>query len=1191
MKKLTKLMTAAGCALLIGGGLSLYAATRASGGIQPLADETVPVALLYSANDWAERYAVWNGGDANSGITGSGSGMHNIVFDYDPVTKTAKKFKDQYAQISGTITVTKAGDPSFEDKITSLSVNWYYITNQGFLTDGYAIALNGGSWWQYTAGDYTIDVPANLVEFEDGTWNQACSMTFSVLGSMSANWTVNSAYIPSENIEKGITFTFDDVTNVTLADPSVDFTVGIFEGNGWEPSQTDPYPSSNLSINGNEVTIKNVQVTDGQKFRITFPEGYFKGSNDSGNYLSTATSKDYTVWGGMPATANCLTRFPNYITEWDELTLQWPGQAITLPGGEMEGNINVTFNVSYSDVTKSLPCKIVESDQEGTNNLIIYDLTSQIEPGNYNAAVTVSLAEGAVVNTSNQPNLPQQVASFNYVSLFNPTDGTITQTITNSNGIVKIAYTDGTANVWNISQTQGIYPFAEVLDGENVFTTLSYGDFETIPYDMENPEYGLTLELNNIKGLLPNKDYTLRINTFAFNLFGSFTPAYLYSPEITTTINNKVELAGNGLGEGELYPLSVYYAAPEYNQPATYFTVQWGDGQTPIKVYDPTKISGNVKGLKMTGITVEETNYPVNGLKVNIPEAYQSNYCEFTFTLEPGLVYDTENNESNETTEIVFETYGLIDSNYATVSPAQGQVTSEELSQVEITWEGFENNVDEMTFTKGEGEITVRIGTSPNSEPIDPQHITYEKDKLVIDLSYLDITNQAYAIYVSTGAVVVSTDMGNNWINSLVTVDYNVWDGMEEAEVEGLTGMVSEETALASDGIYTLTWGKNVTPTDDFKVTFNFMAGSLSGFEDLTQDAITFLNEDMQPVANWSEGGMFLQVNAKELIESKIGEEFTLFWFNIDAGSVEGGSASAINPKQQFGVFQIQELAETLATISGPEDGIVTIAWSKAYWVASINNAPGIQLVNSNGEVVGQWSFKTEVWQSPLVTYDEESPLQFVINSGDYACGFELNLNALDLPFDTYTVVLPEGTLYLVDTNLRNSEGYNPPINAPQTSDPFEFGAYPAYEGEITIIPEVGTVAELTTVTVTFVDATEVELVENPYVNGKQMTEGFTVEGNVITIVPGINEDGEVTVTIPAGAVIIDGQFTNEEAIVATYTIDIDSGIAGVYAVDGRYEVYTVNGVLVLSTKDASDLNKLENGLYIINGQKVYIRK
>ena len=84
---------------------------------------------------------------------------------------------------------------------------------------------------------------------------------------------------------------------------------------------------------------------------------------------------------------------------------------------------------------------------------------------------------------------------------------------------------------------------------------------------------------------------------------------------------------------------------------------------------------------------------------------------------------------------------------------------------------------------------------------------------------------------------------------------------------------------------------------------------------------------------------------------------------------------------------------------------------------------------------------------------------------------------------------------------------------------------------------------------------------------------------------------GIYQVTIPEAYVLIGENGINGE-IEFSITIEEASGIAGIYAdADGYYNVYKVSGEKVLSTKDASKLKNLENGIYIINGKKVMLRK
>lgn len=90
-----------------------------------------------------------------------------------------------------------------------------------------------------------------------------------------------------------------------------------------------------------------------------------------------------------------------------------------------------------------------------------------------------------------------------------------------------------------------------------------------------------------------------------------------------------------------------------------------------------------------------------------------------------------------------------------------------------------------------------------------------------------------------------------------------------------------------------------------------------------------------------------------------------------------------------------------------------------------------------------------------------------------------------------------------------------------------------------------------------------------------------------------INAAGTYTLTIPAGAI-----FGNDESdtfttdMVITYVIGEPSGIDKIVAnAGGKVDVYTINGTTVLRNADAAAVKALNNGLYIINGKKVVIRK
>lgn len=92
-----------------------------------------------------------------------------------------------------------------------------------------------------------------------------------------------------------------------------------------------------------------------------------------------------------------------------------------------------------------------------------------------------------------------------------------------------------------------------------------------------------------------------------------------------------------------------------------------------------------------------------------------------------------------------------------------------------------------------------------------------------------------------------------------------------------------------------------------------------------------------------------------------------------------------------------------------------------------------------------------------------------------------------------------------------------------------------------------------------------------------RVTEPITVNGNYI-------------LDIPAGY-FVDGNGRSLDGITLKYTVQNDgTGIADVEAADGAYTVFSLQGVKVLETTDATLLNNLPAGVYIINGTKVLVK-
>ena len=86
--------------------------------------------------------------------------------------------------------------------------------------------------------------------------------------------------------------------------------------------------------------------------------------------------------------------------------------------------------------------------------------------------------------------------------------------------------------------------------------------------------------------------------------------------------------------------------------------------------------------------------------------------------------------------------------------------------------------------------------------------------------------------------------------------------------------------------------------------------------------------------------------------------------------------------------------------------------------------------------------------------------------------------------------------------------------------------------------------------------------------------------------------NGTYTLNISEYAVTFSNGMTNSPYELVYVVVHNTSGIVNmVGAPDGWYTVYDLNGVLVLKTDNAADLNSLGNGLYVVNGKKVLIRK
>lgn len=111
--------------------------------------------------------------------------------------------------------------------------------------------------------------------------------------------------------------------------------------------------------------------------------------------------------------------------------------------------------------------------------------------------------------------------------------------------------------------------------------------------------------------------------------------------------------------------------------------------------------------------------------------------------------------------------------------------------------------------------------------------------------------------------------------------------------------------------------------------------------------------------------------------------------------------------------------------------------------------------------------------------------------------------------------------------------------------------------------------------------------------NEYALTTEYGVEWNEVNVIltdGAITANGTYTLTVPAGAVVGDGDTDINEELVVVYVIG-GTGIDNIVAnAGGKVDVYTVNGACVLRDADAAAVKTLNKGLYIINGKKVIIK-
>lgn len=157
---------------------------------------------------------------------------------------------------------------------------------------------------------------------------------------------------------------------------------------------------------------------------------------------------------------------------------------------------------------------------------------------------------------------------------------------------------------------------------------------------------------------------------------------------------------------------------------------------------------------------------------------------------------------------------------------------------------------------------------------------------------------------------------------------------------------------------------------------------------------------------------------------------------------------------------------------------------------------------------------------------------------------------------------------------------------------------------DYTVTPAAGTVEDLSTIHVHFpkaesgktaiADGAKLSNESNTYSHSGTIkvstaeTEGVTFD---ITFTPAPDTNGKYTFTVEGGTFTLNGELPSP-AITVSYDLSkTPVGIAGIDADEnGNVTVYTTDGNIIGKNIPAEEVNKLQKGIYIINGKKVIVK-
>lgn len=353
-------------------------------------------------------------------------------------------------------------------------------------------------------------------------------------------------------------------------------------------------------------------------------------------------------------------------------------------------------------------------------------------------------------------------------------------------------------------------------------------------------------------------------------------------------------------------------------------------------------------------------------------------------------------------------------------------------------------------------------------------------------------------------------------------------------------------------------------------------------------------NEEYQML--FLEGDSYSKANLRIYQDYKIRVNLTnnypdlpngLYELYIPAGYVKFNGTQRTNEAIEGYMFTyVQAWSDGPVEFNGlTDDNIISLTWP---------NASAIQY-NADYTGDGYGIYGITIWDSYNNQLNLDYPEDFTIS------GNKLSIDLTDMPLNAgeCSVLVPEGCMFVTVAGITDY--------AMEVRFTFQYGQeivtpdVPQYNGEATWnFSDGATINPEQIVEVTWgnyelsfnADAEPVSLyspmqglVELAYGSEVKLSADKT---KILIDLSYLEDDFYTSLNVPEACVFltIDGtKYFNTATSIYEITLDGNSGVTSVEA-DGRYRVVNMQGITVLDTDSAADLNSLPRGLYIVNGVK-----